>query len=794
MLLSRRQFVALTGAVVLASACSTKSRQDAPPRPVSGHPRLLVRESDLERLRGWASDANPVYRDGLSVLVGKAKQSMDDGHVPAEDTGSDAWETYPTEWYAELFAFMSLIEGDQTARDDFGRRARNLLMHIIDNASAGVGADGEPFRDPRFATFDRSRWNGDAYGLTVDWAYPYFSADDKSRIRDVFLRWVDEQFTAYPAEVGGGGAADFAKGGPFNDPALLDNQMHVRWAMNNYYMAHMRNMGLMALALDSDEDPGDQLRNYLHNATGQWLYMSDHAMRTVSAGGLSPEGTEYSPTALAFLAQFLVALHTAGQDDPAKWGPQVVLGDNPFWSQFLPAALHSLPMRPSPAAPDASEDGEVYQIAGYGDIQVYAAPDLTNTLGPLAVYARSRNDQATLDVIRWHVTNVPAGGAGGLLDRIGSTDQFNTSILYFLTLQPGAPAPTDPRPGLPLEHTATGLNRTLSRTSWSDDARLFTYSLTWKTIDHQGGDGNEFELHRNGEWLTKQRMGYDTTWYSDYHNTLTIENAPLPPDSEERFLDLAQRGSQVPDSPDGDPTLIAQTNNDEYFYASGDSTPLYNQPTRERTEVTHASRSLVWLKPDHVVVYDRAETRTDGRFKRFWLQSAAAFEVTGARAVAQTAGGQQLVSTTLLPDGATIVASADEPDAGQPAEGEPMQYRLMVEAAGAPRSARFLHVVQCADAGATPDEVTMVRSSDGSAYEGATVAGTAVLFAVDLGRDVSTTTVTVPVDVNRVLVTGLSKDGGYRVETKRNPDGTELTVAPGGDATADGGGVLAVTI
>ena len=90
MLLSRRQFVALTGTVVLASACSTKSRHDAPPRPVSGHPRLLVRESDLERLRGWASDANPVYRDGLSVLVGKAKQSMDDGHVPAEDTGSDA--------------------------------------------------------------------------------------------------------------------------------------------------------------------------------------------------------------------------------------------------------------------------------------------------------------------------------------------------------------------------------------------------------------------------------------------------------------------------------------------------------------------------------------------------------------------------------------------------------------------------------------------------------------------------------------------------------------------------------
>ena len=257
MLLSRRQLGAVSGVALLA-ACS--SRQEHPaPRPAGGHPRLLVRQSDLDRLRQWASDANPVYRDGLSVLAGKAKKSMEEGHVPAEDAGSDAYETYPTEWYAELFAFMSLIERDQSARDDYGHRARNLLMHIIDKASAGAGADGEPFRGPRFATFDRSRWNGEAFGLTVDWAYAYFSADDKRRIREVFLRWSAEQFAAYPSEQGGGGAADFRKDGPFNDPAMLTDQTHVRWAMNNYYNAHMRNMGLMAMALDSGDDPDNRV-------------------------------------------------------------------------------------------------------------------------------------------------------------------------------------------------------------------------------------------------------------------------------------------------------------------------------------------------------------------------------------------------------------------------------------------------------------------------------------------------------------------------------------------------------
>jgi hypothetical protein len=562
--------------------------------------------------------------------------------------------------------------------------------------------------------------------------------------------------------------------------------------MNNYYNAHMRNMGLMAMALDPVDDEGDQLHSYLRNATGQWLYVTDHAMRTVAAGGLSPEGTEYSPTALAFHAQFMTAMHTAGKDDPAKLGPQVVLADNPFWSDFLPAALHTLPLRPSPPPPDNSDLGQLYQPAGYGDIQTYAAPDLTDTLGPLAIYARSHDDQATLDAIRWYVTNVAPGGADGLLDRVSSTDQFVTAILYFLTLDPGAPAPKDPRPGLPLEHTATGLNRFISRTSWSDDARLFTYSLTWKTIDHQGGDGNEFELHRNGEWLTKQRMGYDTCWYSDYHNTLTIENAPLPADEEERYLDLARRGSQVPDSPAGDPTLIAQSSTGRYFYASGDATPLYNSPAEERTEVSHASRSLVWLKPDHVVVYDRAATSTDGRFKRFWLQSATPFEVAGNRAVARTPGGQQLMCTTVLPDGATIAASPDEPNAGQPAVGEPMQHRLMVEATGAPRSTRFLHVVQGADGDASPEQATLLRSSAGTAFEGAVVAGTAVIFPVDLGAEVATTTITVPSGLT-LLITGLRKDTGYRVDAQPGRDGTEVTIASGGDNKADGGGVLSVT-
>jgi hypothetical protein len=236
--------------------------------------------------------------------------------------------------------------------------------------------------------------------------------------------------------------------------------------------------------------------------------------------------------------------------------------------------------------------------------------------------------------------------------------------------------------------------------------------------------------------------------------------------------------------------LVAQSSSDEYFYACGDATALYNEADSGRTEVRHASRSAMWLKPDHVVVYDRAETSADRRFKRFWLQSATPFVVTENHSVAKTLAGQQLVSTTLLPEGATIVASPDEPDAGDPAIGEVMQHRLMVEAPGAPRRARFLHVIQGADGGAVADAATPVKSRAGASYEGAAFGNTVVVFPVDLGADATTTSVAVPPGARRIFVTGLAKNTGYRVQT----EGWGVTVTAGGDVQTDDGGVLAVKI
>jgi hypothetical protein len=739
-------------------------------------------------LRRWATDANPFYRDGLKPLAAQARAAMDAGLVPARDTGSNGWEEYPTEMYAQLFAFTSLIEGDPQLRASDAARARTLLMHVMNEAAKGAAA-GVPFRDPGFASraSNRSRWYGEAFALTVDWIYPSLSAADKATIRKVFLRWADE--------IVRDGYQTPRPVGVVNDPVLISDPVRVRWAGNNFFTAHMRNLGLMAMALDPADDPDGALGRYLANATGAFLYMTDHLLRTDARGGLAPEGFQYSPQALGYVVQFLLALHTAGQDKPDRWGPQVVLSGNPFWNEVIPALLHSL--SPAPTLIDDENWrwlGEVYQPAWYGDGQNYWAPDFIELMGPLGLYDHKTGNRQRAEAIRWIQTHTPPGGQAALLDRVGSPDPFRDTIPYFMLFDPAAPTAADPRPSLPLNLRVPGLNKLLARTAWSEDAAWFTYSLSWNTIDHQHGDGNTFEYYRRGEWLTKERTGYGVNIQaSDYHNTLALENDPPIRNEPGGYRHILwRRGSQWVYVASGDPHLIAHSFGPGYVYALGDATNLYNSEYEASTGILHTSRSIVWLKPDHIVVYDRAASKTAGRFKRFWLNLPAPGDVSGNQTTITTARGQRLFITSLLPADAVIAVEPAEPLAedNEPANGEPMRYRLKVEAPGGPAEVRFLHVLQGADPGAPADLPELIRSESGREYVGVRLRETVVLFPVKLEAAFDSLTYRVQAGVTRHLITGLTPAGTYDLLRESDGSVTVVTLRPGTALRADEGGVL----
>lgn len=706
------------------------------------------------------------------------KSEMDAGRVPTQDSGDpELASPFITESYAETFAFLSLIENDPNTRADYARRARALLMFAINRAAQGAAA-GSPFRDPKFSISARSFEYADAFALTVDWIYPTLSADEKTQIRKVFLRWISENLNANLASV----YEHPQPNGVINSPALTDSTFKIRWATSARFANHLRNIGLMALALDARDDADGTLRGYLKNATGAWLYVLDYALRYEIRGGLAAEGMDYGTEQLGAVAQFLFALNTAGQDNPAQYGAQVVLRAAPFWNDVMAAYLASS----APAPKQTRTGARYYPLATYGDTRDLSAQSVIELFAPLALYYARNDDAARAATARWIAQNLQAP----------SPNNFQSprkTIFSFLLFDPAIQQLPDPRPLIPRAYLAPGVGRIFARTDWSADAAWLTYKLGWNTIEHQHGDANQIEFFRRGEWLTKERAGQGASiGSSDYHNTVTVENTKPTtinkPAQEENY----KRGSQWFYNSNGDGILHTYSFGDGYTYILGDSSTLYDSNVLQSTDIVHVSRALVWLQPDFLIVYDRADTATKGRFKRFWLNTPTRAEITGNRATVTTAQGQHLFVTTLLPLNAAITSESAEPLPDQVARDEPMEFRLRVQAPLDQTSVRFLHVLQGADAGARPASLTLIESKDDTKYSGVVVGTIAILFREQEFTPFSSVTYTVPANTTAQLVTGLRPNGDYDVKIQNVNDKIQVTITNGGTSRADSGGVLLI--
>jgi hypothetical protein len=450
------------------------------------------------------------------------------------------------------------------------------------------------------------------------------------------------------------------------------------------------------------------------------------------------------------------------------------------------SARRLLPFAESGDDPDYGPQYALYEPAWYGDAQTYRASDFISAFGALGVYDTLANNQPRLQSLRWTEINTAPGGASTFLNRVSNTDEFRNSLLYFMLYDPAAPATSDPRPVLALDYFAPGLNKLLSRTGWDTGASWFNFSLSWNAVDHQQADGNSFEWYRQGEWLTKARTGYadvaEGIASSEYRNTLALENDKPDRSASDWRTDLWQRGSQWNLVAAGDPQLLAHSANPTFTYALGDATNLYNSTREASTDIVHASRSIVWLKPDAVVVFDRGQSSRPNRFKRWWLQLANPASVNGNHATSTTPGGQLLTVTSLLPSGATLSAdNALVPHIEDTASrNDPMKVRLRIDAPGNPAQVNFLEVLQAGSAASA----SLIQSTD-QAWSGAQVGSTAVLFPVTLGRPFAAFSYT-STTANQHLITGLQPNTPYSAHLS----GATLTLQAGGSQMSDSGGVL----
>lgn len=817
------------------------------PQPVASHPRLWITTKDLPRLRSWATSTNPMYAGGVQALLGEAISDYQTAFFPGgvantnyPDPGdSQGYTGLLTEQYLYILALNSLIDPNPTNRAQYAQYTRNLLMYAMNQAALGVLTNA-PFRDPSFPCYNRANFTSEAWPLAVDWIYnatdtngnPILSAADKATIRQVFLIWANECINA---DTTGGDSP--APVGTQNSAVLLPGGNAYRMAANNYYSGHARLLTMMALAMDPADDPavnpalpvsvlGNSLRSYIAEATGAWLYqqyamygdptnvctaygLATNASVGLASGGLPPEGMLYGHS-YSFIFGELLALKTAGFADPALSGPQAALAnDPPVWRRFVQGFLSSLvPVQSVPAA--EPWNGLVYEFASYGDIlRMFATPDMGVTFGLLGLLDQQNGDTNRLAAERWFTINAVQGGAPGLASRVSDpwTWGVQDTILNFLLLDPGAATPSDPRPAYATRFYDAGGARLVDRTDWTPGATLFDYRASWQSINHQQADAGQFEFYRNGEWLTKGVANYDNNIdgiTSEYHNTLGLQNwcsAGVPTNLGWWEGEFWTNGSswQLGDNA-GDPATRASLQ-PGYDFLTTDLTPLYNRPSpwspaNAALDIIHASRSILWLKPDHIVVYDRATTRHSGLFKRFNLALTGQPVATNNVITTTTPGGQHLYVTELLPTAAQLAVFPVEGGSAigelDPiADLEPSTWRLWLEDSALPADTRFLHVLQGADANVVADPAALFQSTAGTAMDGALFGNTAVLFIHDDTQSFAGVTYTVPVTATQHFVTGCVPGASYAITTSVDANGLTVTLAPAsGGVTADAAGVV----
>jgi hypothetical protein len=754
-----------------------------PPKLNTTHPRLWITNSDLATLRSWAVSSNPMYANALSPLLDSKVKEYDTKWFPSgnpassyPDTGGAELVISPTEELAALFAFAAQISPDAAKRDDYAARARKMLMYVMTEAAKGASA-GAPFRDPTFAWKDRARWSGELWPLIVDWIYGYLSDADKATIRTVFLRWGKEQVTAFDTT---------RPVGVQNDTSLLSPKLRLRQAANNYFQAAMRNILYQGVVLDPADDANNAAHAYANEAIGGFLYQTNELFQNGdAAGGVPVEGAFfYGQEATSFTSMALLGLYTAGLGDPMTNGPQVAFATSDYWDkmvQFYPNAI-------APAAvtiPSLQYLGPVYWAAEMEQTQdqIQTGVPLL-ALGPIALIARRAGKHELENRLLWFLRNTLPGGASGMTSR--ADDSTVNAILSFLVFAPDAADPADYRPALPTYHWSPTVKRLEARTSWSSDAAWFGYTCSYKSIDHQNDICGAFHYYRKGEWITKTRTGYSNTGIidsPDYWNAIAVQNDPVNVGGYQQVP--FDRGGPLR-ADQGDPSGVSSVALD-YAYAQADSTNLYQSGSPPAHDVTLVSRSIIWLKPDVIVTYDRATTKTAGRFKRYNIcLPTASPTISGTSVKATTPKGQLLRVDSLLPTGATVTNQPWESD-NLLAQPEPMLARVRIEPSGTvPLDIRFLTVLQTTD-GADPGAPALI-SVTGGAFQGAAVGAYAVLFSngVD-ATSAAGVSYTMPAAVTKNFVTGLAPGATYDVSVS----GRNVTISAGSSKTADQAGVLA---
>jgi len=301
--------------------------------------------------------------------------------------------------------------------------------------------------------------------------------------------------------------------------------------------------------------------------------------------------------------------------------------------------------------------------------------------------------------------------------------------------------------GMLTDYLAEGAGLLFARSDRTTEAVWVSFQAGDKVTDHQHRDQNSFSIYHKG-WQARE-PGSWWSWTS-FHNTITIDGKNQVEGNRTRNPDAR---------------LVRYEPGPDYTYALGEASQAYLLEDGTRL-LDKFEREFVFLKPRHVVVFDRIQAANPNSAKNWHLQSASPFDINANRATTTTGGGR-LFLTGLLPQGSRMTQEQ------RTVEAKPVaNWTLTVQSTAVQSSELFLTVLEATDAAAqAPAAAERIDTTEGKAV-GVRVGDRLVFFGKAGEIDGSISYTLNGAGRCRHLVIDLKPGREYKVRDNAKPLGT----------------------
>ena len=328
----------------------------------------------------------------------------------------------------------------------------------------------------------------------------------------------------------------------------------------------------------------------------------------------------------------------------------------------------------------------------------------------------------------------------------------------------------------PFSYRADVSGPVYARSDWGTGAVWLSFAAGPIIGDHQHRDQGHFTLQRAADDLVINSGAYGLTETLPYHNTLGFDDRGV--------------GDIVVYPPGqgywGDAAAITKYQDGGGFvYSQADFTDAYVNNDGVRNAVTRAVRTLVYIRPDLVVVHDQAQTAQTGVKKIFNLNFNAPSLTRSGSVFSATTGQSKVFMRSLVPASPTPAITPVNYNGGT---ANVSNYQVTVTGS---TTSSFLHVFQAASSGRSVMASSAYLSSTDARAQGAEVDSGSqrwvVLSAVSSPVLAGPLTYSLPIACPCAHVVGdLPAGASYQV-TVRNSSGAQIQQL---QAVTTAGGVL----